>query len=253
VRWNPTQYARYSAERSRPFFDLIAQIRSTSPGEVADIGCGSGKLTVALAERWPESTVRGVDSSPEMIERAPLLAGVTFSVGAAQDFAATGIDVLVSNAMLQWVPHHDQLLVGWARQLNDGGWLAFQVPDNFGAPSHRLMRDLAASAKWRDRLDGVLRGRDSVAEPDAYLELLSGEGMTVDVWQTEYLHVLQGEDPVLDWLGGTGLRPVLAALPDEEADDFSAEFARLLREAYPPRSFGTVLAFRRTFVVAHKS
>ncbi len=250
MQWDPAQYARYSSERSRPFFDLTAQIDVESPGTVVDLGCGSGELTVALGERWPAAAVRGIDSSAEMIEKAPSAPNVTFTVGTAEDFDATGTDVLVSNAMLQWVPGHQELLLNWSSQLNRGGQLAFQVPANFDAPSHRLMRELAQSPRWRDRLDGVIRGVDSVAEPNVYLDLLIRQGLQVDVWQTEYLHVLQGPDPVLDWVRGTGLRPVLAALTDHDAADFSAEYATALRQAYPPLPYGTVFGFTRTFVLA---
>lgn len=253
MRWDPEQYARYSDQRSRPFFDLVAQVSAESPGSVVDVGCGSGELTVTLAQRWPSATVRGLDSSPEMIGRAPTGPGVGFRVQAAEDFDARGTDVLVSNAALQWVPRHRELLVSWAGQLNDDGWIAFQVPSNFGAASHRLMRELAESDAWRGRLHGVLRGALAVDEPDAYLDLMTAQGLQADVWQTQYLHVLQGDDPVLEWVRGTGLRPVLAALDDDDADRFSAQYAALLRQAYPRRPYGTVFGFLRTFVVAHKA
>lgn len=252
MRWDPTQYARYAEYRSRPFFDLVAQIGAQSPGTIVDVGCGSGELTISLAQRWPAATLLGVDSSPEMISRAPVGQGACFTVRAAQDVDAVGVDVLVSNAALQWVPKHTELLSRWAGQLNEGGWIAFQVPANFDAPSHRLMRELADSRRWRGRLQGVLRGALAVAEPDTYLDLLHAHGLHADVWQTQYLHVLPGADPVLEWVRGTGLRPVLHELNDDEADAFSAEYASLLRHAYPVRPYGTVLPFLRTFAVAQK-
>ena len=252
MRWDPAQYARYATPRSRPFFDLVAQVGATEPREVLDIGCGSGELTAALAQRWPGATVRGVDSSPEMIERAPTGSGVAFTVQAAEETDVGGVDVVVSNAALQWVPEHRALLRDWAGQLAGDGELAFQVPANFGAPSHRLMRELADSPRWRDRLAGVLRTGRAVDEPEGYLELMAGQGLRAEVWQTRYLHVLPGEDPVLDWVRGTGLRPVLAALSEPEAAEFTARYAALLRQAYPPGPSGTVFPFLRTFVVAHK-
>ena len=253
MRWDPAQYAKFSDERSRPFFDLTGQIGADQPGSVVDLGCGSGELTAALASRWPGAAVRGLDSSTEMIERAEARAGgqLSFALADAAGFDATGVDVLVSNALLQWVPGHQALLSRWAGQLAAGGWLAFQVPANFGSPSHRLMRELAGSARWRDRLASVLR-HDAVAEPAEYLELLTVAGLRVDAWQTSYLHVLSGPDPVLEWVRGTGLRPVLQALSEEEAAEFTGEYAALLRQAYPERPFGTVFPFLRTFVVAHK-
>jgi trans-aconitate 2-methyltransferase len=254
LRWDPAQYARFSDERSRPFFDLAGQVGAAQPGLVVDLGCGSGELTETLASRWPAATLRGLDASAEMIERAAGFAGgrLSFELADAADFDATGVDVLVSNALLQWVPGHQALLLRWADQLAVGGWLAFQVPANFGSPSHRLMRELAGSARWRDRLAGVLRHSDAVAEPAEYLELLVGSGLQVNAWQTSYLHVLSGPDPVLEWVRGTGLRPVLQALSGDEAAEFAGEYAALLRQAYPSRPFGTVFPFLRTFVVAHK-
>jgi trans-aconitate 2-methyltransferase len=253
VRWDPIQYGRYAGERGRPFFELLARVDCAAPRVVVDLGCGSGELTVTLAERWPEARVRGIDSSAEMIERAPAGGPVEFSVGPAEEFSAAGIDVLVANAALQWVPTHRQLIVRWAQELNPGGRLAFQVPANFDAPSHALMRELAASPRWRDRLDGVLRGTESTSPPIEYVELLSGAGLEVDAWQTEYLHVLQGEDPVLDWVRGTGLRPVLTALSEEDGARFCAEYGALLREAYPRRPYGTAFPFKRTFVAARRT
>jgi trans-aconitate 2-methyltransferase len=198
--------------------------------------------------------VRGIDSSPQMIARAPTGGSVQFSVGDADSFDATGVDVLVSNAMLQWLPGHRELIARWARELGRAGnesWLAFQVPANFDAPSHALMREVASSAAWRDRLAGLLRDHLVTAPPVEYVELLAGAGMKVEAWQTEYQHILQGPDPVLEWVRGTGLRPVLQALSAEDGEQFCAEYGARLREAYPARSFGTVLPFLRTFVVAH--
>ncbi len=252
MRWDPLQYGRYAGERGRPFFELTARIDASAPGEVVDLGCGPGDLTVSLVARWPQARIRGLDSSPEMIARAPGETPVQFAVADARDFDGTGVDVLISNALLQWVPGHRELLLRWAAELNPGGWLAFQVPANFGAPSHRIMRELAGSPPWRAQLDGVLRHEDAVAGPAEYLDLLAGAGLRVDAWQTEYQHVLSGEDPVLEWVRGTGLRPVLAALAPDEAQRFSAEYAQRLREAYPRRTYGTVFAFARTFVVAQR-
>jgi trans-aconitate 2-methyltransferase len=256
MRWDPAQYARYSSQRSRPFFDLTAQVDADSPGRVVDLGCGSGELTATLAQRWPGAVVHGIDSSTEMIAKAPsgpeAPANLSFAVGAAEDFDATGVDVLVSNALLQWVPGHDELLARWSRQLTPGGWLAFQVPANFGAPSHVLMRELAESPSWRGRLGGVLRGSEAVLDPEVYLSLLLRHGLQAEVWQTEYLHVLPGPDPVLEWVRGTGLRPVLEVLSAAEAGAYTSEYAAELRTAYPAHPFGTVFGFTRTFAVAHK-
>lgn len=254
VQWDPQQYARYKGERARPFFDLVEQIGTTSPSVVVDLGCGPGNLTTALAERWPSAIVRGIDSSAEMIAAASASTrpNLTFELGDANEYRARGVDVLVSNALLQWVPNHLALLTRWADDLNPGGCLAFQVPANFGGRSHTLMRELAESPFWRDRLGKVLRGTDAVASPERYLDVLASVGMSVDAWQTVYLHVLEGENPVLEWVRGTALRPVLSKLSLTELRDFETQYGKLLRAAYPRRTYGTVFPFPRTFVVAHK-
>ena len=160
--------------------------------------------------------------------------------------------MVVSNAALQWVPGHQDLMRRWAKQLDAGAWLAVQVPGNFGAPSHALMRELAAGAAWSDKLEGVLRHADAVDEPEDYLSLLTEAGFDADVWETSYSQVLQGADPVLEWVRGTALRPVIAALDPDDFRRFEAEYAALLREAYPQHAWGTVFPFRRIFMVGRK-
>jgi trans-aconitate 2-methyltransferase len=254
MRWDPQQYARYDSERNRPFFDLVGQIGATSPAVVVDLGCGPGELTAALASRWPSAMITGLDSSPEMIERTAAYAAdrVSFALADAAHYSAVGVDVLVSNALLQWVPDHRALLSRWARELNAGGWLAFQVPDNFSSPSHVLMRELAESERWTAQLGGLLRHSDATAPVEEYLALLASCGLRVNAWQTTYEHVLAGDNPVLEWVRGTGLRPVLGALSTEDAAEFESAYAAALRSAYPITTFGTVFPFRRTFVVAAK-
>ena len=272
--WDAALYLRFGGERARPFFDLLARVGAELPGYVADMGCGPGNLTALLAERWPAATVCGVDSSPEMVEaarrlvqetvpRSPAPAGVgpvatsqapglSFMVDDVRHWEPQSLpDVIISNAVLQWVPGHRELLVRWADRLAPDGWLAFQVPGNFDQPSHAIMREMAASARWRPLLRDVELNRQS-ADPADYAELLSRAGCEVDAWETTYVHILQGEDPVLEWYRGTGLRPVLAALDAERAGDFLAEYGTRVREAYPPSPFGTIFPFRRVFAVAHR-
>ena len=253
--WDPEQYQHFGDERSRPFFDLLARVGAQAPDVVVDLGCGPGTLTATLLRRWPNAVVQGIDNSAEMIEAARALpAGggqrLSFVQGDVRDWRPDGrVDVIVSNAVLQWVPDHPGVLARWAGFLQTGGWLAFQIPGNFDQPSHLALRELADGDRWRSLLAGVRLNRQA-ADPAEYLDLLTRAGFEVDAWETTYLHLLHGDDPVLDWYKGTGLRPVLAALPPDLAAEFLDEYRARMSEAYPAAPYGTVFPFRRVFVVA---
>lgn len=250
--WDPQAYAAYVDERSRPFFDLVQRIGAQNPAYVVDAGCGSGELTRALKERWPGAEVHGFDASTAMIARAGQARGVRFEVAEATAWRPERpVDVLVSNALLQWIPDHRDLLERWVGLLASGGWLAFQVPGNFEAESHRLIRELCRQERWRDRL-GELHQDRPVDDPREYLDRLAALGCRVDVWETTYTHLLQGEDAVLKWVYGTALRPILDRLDGAEAHEFTRELGRRLNKAYPRRAYGTAFPFRRIFVVAEK-
>jgi trans-aconitate 2-methyltransferase len=262
--WDPAQYGIFGDERGRAFAELVARAASRpftpspsgGPRRITDLGCGSGELTAGLARRWPGAVIDAIDSSAEMIEaaRAHAIPGrLRFAVGDVAGWKpATPPDLIVSNAVLHWIPGHTELLPRWAGALAPGGRLAFQVPGNHDAPSHTLLRGLCESPRWRDRLGGLTRPRP-VLDPAGYLDLLAGHGCSVDAWETTYAQVLQGEDAVLEWVKGTALRPVLAALGPAETPDFLSEYGALLREAYPPAPYGTVFPFRRVFVIADRA
>lgn len=257
MKWDPAKYVQFGDYRDRPFFDLTGRVHADRPTRVVDLGCGPGNLTATLTERWPEAEVVGLDSSADMLAKAGNLAEQNPALRFEQAdigewMPPAGTDVVVSNAALQWVPGHQDMMRSWLDALNPGAWLAMQVPGNFNAPSHALMRELAASKRWAPDLDGVLRGGESVAEPADYLHILLDAGCTADAWETTYQQVLSGPDPVLEWVRGTALRPVLAALSPEGGAQFEAEYAAALRRAYPQGPHGTVFPFRRIFAVGRK-
>jgi trans-aconitate 2-methyltransferase len=259
MHWNVSDYERFSDERSRPFHDLVARFgKSGAMGKAAsvvDLGCGTGELTATLCERFPEAVVLGVDNSPEMLAAAKARAipgRLQFEAGDAGRFRASSpVDVLVSNAALQWVPDHEHLLPQLAASVAPGGILAVQMPSNFDAPSHRLLYETATEKPWADKLAGVLR-QPPVRPLSFYAEMLLRLGFVVDAWETTYLHVLPGADPVIGWTRGTALRPVLDTLDPELADRFVARYADKLREAYPALAGDdlTLFPFRRIFFVA---
>jgi trans-aconitate 2-methyltransferase len=258
VRWDPSQYLRYADLRGRPFVELTTRIGAESPSYVVDLGCGTGELTAMLAERWPDATVFGADSSPDMIATAQQHAvpgRLTFEVTDLRSWKPERpVDVVTANAVLQWVPGHLDLLDDLVETLAPGGWLAFQVPDNFDEASHTLLRDLRLSARWRDQLGEGADRTAGVERPDVYLRKLIDLGLRPDVWQTTYQQVLQGEDAVLEWVKGTALRPVLSLLEDDaDRREFLDEYAAQLRAAYPQQDWGTPFPFRRTFAVGHKA
>jgi trans-aconitate 2-methyltransferase len=253
--WDPDRYLTYADERGRPFVELLSRVSAQEAETVVDLGCGPGNLTALLVERWPGAGVVGLDSSAEMVAQAQeTTPAVEFRVADLRDWAHAGgerVDVLVSNATLQWVPDHLDLLPALLGRVRPGGWLAFQVPGNFGEPSHTIRTDLAAEAPYAAALAEHAPQVPASHDPAVYLQALQGLGCEVDAWETTYLHVLHGEDPVFTWVSGTGARPTLQALPDDLRPRFEAELKRRLRAAYPERPGGVVLPFRRIFVVAH--
>lgn len=257
MKWDPAKYVQFGDYRDRPFFDLTARVHADAPKHVVDLGCGPGNLTATLAERWPKAEVLGLDSSPEMLakagDHAAKVANLSFSLADIAGWSPSPqTDVVVTNAALQWVPGHRELLPRWLDALKPGAWFALQVPGNFTSPSHTLMRELAESEAWAGRLAGVLRHDDVVGEGSEYLGIMLAAGCDADAWETTYFQLLPGANPVLEWVRGTGLRPVLAALSAEEAQAFEAEYSARLAEAYPAGPHGTVFPFRRTFAVARK-
>ncbi|WP_102159985.1 trans-aconitate 2-methyltransferase [Zhihengliuella halotolerans] len=265
--WNPETYLRYAGDRRRPFFDLTARIAAENPRTVVDLGCGPGHLTRALARRWPSARILGLDSSEAMLAAArvptPADAGddapaPEFALQDASSYEPTKeTDVLITNAMLQWVPDHLALIRRWLDLLPGGAWFAAQVPGNFTADSHRILREMAEEERWAPLLRGVLQ-HDIVHGPGEYLRTLHDAGFSADAWETTYQHVLSGADPVLEWVHGTALRPVLKALGEAEGAAFESEYAARLREAYPATtgpdgSPVTLFPFRRVFCVGHKT
>ena len=254
VSWNPQTYLQFGGPRTRPAADLLARVPAEAPGRVIDLGCGPGNSTALLAARWPKAALEGLDSSSAMLAEAAAsgVAARWVLADLADWTAPTPYDVIYSNATFQWLDHQQVLLPRLMGFVASAGIFAFQVPVNFHAPSHALMRAVAADPRWSGRLAGV---RDvAFHTPEEYFDLLQPLSRGLDIWETTYLHVLDGEDAVYRWVSATGLRPYLAALDGDAKDEFIRLYKTQLNKAYPRRADGTtLLPFQRLFVVAVKS
>lgn len=249
--WSPALYTRFEDERTRPSRDLLAQVALEAPTRVVDMGCGPGNSTELLAARWPEAETIGLDNSPAMLEAArKRLPGVRFAVADAATWVPdAGTDLVFANAIYQWVPDHLEVLPRVLEALEQGGVLAVQMPDNFGEPSHQIMRDVARAAPWAARLGGA--GRAPLPEPRAYYDALRPHAQRIDIWHAIYNHVLEGADAIVEWVSSTGLRPFLDPLSADEQRQFLSVYRERIAAAYPAAADGKVLLrFPRFFVVA---
>jgi trans-aconitate 2-methyltransferase len=250
--WDPDVYLTFADQRARPFYDLLSRVSAEEPRRVVDLGCGAGNLTLKLSRRWPHAVIEALDDSPEMVAAAKER-GVDATIGDVRNWRPQrDTDVVVSNAVLHWVPEHAELLVRWAGQLTRGASLAVQMPGNFETPSHAAVRAVARREPFANTLRDVPFRVGAVVQPPVYYaDLLMRAGCAVDAWEITYLHQLTGEHPVLDWISGTALRPVQERLSDEDWQRFRRELIPLLADAYPSRPDGvTFFPFRRVFVVA---
>jgi trans-aconitate 2-methyltransferase len=249
--WDPSQYLRFAGERLRPALDLIARIPLESPRVIYDLGCGPGTVTALLKKRWPSARITGVDSSEAMLAKAREL-------GPELHWQASDLtrwspdsapDLLFSNAALHWLDGHETLFPRLLERLNPGGVLAVQMPRNFDAPTHTAIAEAIESGPWRERLAPLFRARP-VLDLESYQRILRSSAR-VDLWETTYLHVLEGDDPVVEWTRGSVLKPILDRLPGGEADRFLEAYRALVRKAYPREPDGTtLLPFRRIFLLA---
>ena len=250
--WNPSKYLEFAGPRLRPALDLLGRVSLDAPGVVYDLGCGAGNVTRLLPARWPAAEVVGVDGSAAMLATAARTAlGVAWVQADLGEWSAPRpADLIFSNAALHWLDDHATLFPRLVRSLAPGGVLAVQMPRNHQAPSHTEMVAAALAGPWRDRLEPLLR-RSPVAAPATYYDVLAPHVGQLEVWETEYLHVLAGDAPVVEWLRGSSLRPLLDALDEPNRSAFLAAYTGRVATAYPSRPDGrTLFPFRRLFIVA---
>jgi trans-aconitate 2-methyltransferase len=249
---NPDLYLAFGDHRLRPALDLMARIPLAAPKRIVDLGCGPGNVTKLLAERWPGAETIGIDNAPAMLERAEKdYPALEWREGDAESWrAAEPVDLLFSNAVLQWLDHHETLYPRLLAEVSPGGVFAVQVPRNDDSPSHVAIRETVAAGPWQARLAPLVRST-RVAAPAFYHRLLAPLTKHLDIWDIDYLQVLSGTDPVVEWTKGTALRPFLAALEEPERSIFELHYRERLRRLYPPEPDGrTLFPFRRLFLVA---
>lgn len=253
MAWDPKTYLDFEDERTRPAAELLARVNPKNPVHVIDLGCGPGNSTALLARRWPKAKLEGLDSSEPMLDQARR-SGITAQWHSGDIPSWTPkhrYDVIFTNATIQWIEDQETLLPRLMSHLEPGGVLAFQVPTNFNEPSHRLMRDVAAEGPWAAKLKDVRNLVLGTAK--GYYDMLEPHAASLDIWESEYLQVFTGEDPVYRWVSGSGLRPFVNALAGAEREDFVADYKRRLAAAYPMRASGkTLFPFKRLFVVARR-
>ena len=254
MTWDPTVYMAFGNERTRPALELVARVPVDRPRLVVDLGCGTGNSTAALAQRWPEARLIGVDSSPAMLAkaRASSVAAQWIQADIGAWTSPEPVSVIYSNATFQWVDDHQPIFVRLLNSVEEGGALAVQMPRNFDAPSHVLLRETAAHGPWAGVTARLARPHP-VCEPYEYYDLLAAHARRVDIWETEYLQVLEGEDAVFNWVSGTALVPYHDALAGALREDFMAAYRARLSQAYPRGADGsTLFPFKRIFILAQR-
>lgn len=254
MAWDPQQYLKFAQPRLRPALDLIARLGTAQPRVIYDLGCGTGNITRLLAERWPAARITGVDDSAAMLAQAAqppsTIRWVQQSVASWR--ADPPADLIFSNAALHWLPQHGTLFPALAAMLAPGGTLAVQMPRNFLAASHTAIHDTVRAGPWRQQLEALLRP-PPVCELQFYYSVLQEHAAALELWETEYLHVLTGADAVKEWTKGSWLKQFLDRLDEPQRSAFEADYARRVAQAYPPLPNGaTLLPFRRLFILLQR-
>jgi trans-aconitate 2-methyltransferase len=256
--WNPSQYLKFSDHRIRPALELLERVNVDSPRLIYDLGCGSGNITKIISNRWHSATIFGLDNSDEMLAKASTeKSKIQWIKNSIENWSPDELaDLIYSNSTLHWINRHEELFPKLLSSLKQGGCLAIQMPLSWEMPSHRLMRETLSNGGKDFRPIGTKELRDSISlnwvkSTSWYYDIISKYTTHIDMWETEYLQVLVGDDPVLEWVKGTGLRPILNTLEDKDREIFLFEYRKRLRKAYPTSANGcTLFPFKRLFMVA---
>jgi trans-aconitate 2-methyltransferase len=253
--WDRKLYLTFNAERTRPAVDLASRVDVADPRRVIDLGCGPGNSTAVLRARWPAAAITGLDSDAAMLTSAERSdPGVRWvRADAALWEPDEAYDVVFSNALLQWLPDHANMIHRLFAAVAPGGALAVQLPTHRTSLLHRHIQEIAGLPEWAEATRDVRHGI-STHDAGYYYDALRSATERIDLWETEYFHVMNGPEAILEWIRGTGLRPYLSALADEdERRRFEAALLERVAVSYPRRSDGRVLfPFRRLFFVGYR-
>ena len=252
MTWDPAQYLSFGGHRIRPAIDLLSAVPMEAPKTILDLGCGTGNITEFMQARWPEAKIVGLDNSADMLAKAqdahPDITWIEAEIGNWSPEAP--FDLVYSNAVLHWVPDHGALFPDILKWVTPNGYVAIQMPRNFEARSHTTVYETIRNGDWCTRLEPMIRD-EPTSPPTFYYDLLKPLAQSLDLWETEYQQILEGENPVPEYVKGTWLKPFLDALKEPEKSAFEADYKKNVLLHYPPQSDGkTLFPFRRLFIVA---
>ncbi len=254
-RWDANLYLKFASERTQPAIDLVSRISLSNPERIIDLGCGPGNSTAILHQRWPKAEIVGLDNSEEMIAAASNVYPdwIWIKGDAATWIADKPFDLIFSNAALQWCGNHIELFPRLLKQVSPQGVLAIQMPAHFQSPVHQLMLEIAEGPAWRHQMRQAAKAI-SVGRPSFYYDILQAHTSRLDIWETEYSHVMESPESILEWIRGTGVRPFLEALKsDQQRRRFEELLLAGLTKVYSPQKDGHILfPFRRLFIVAYR-
>jgi len=253
--WDAEQYLKFEDERTRPALDLLRRVPLQAPMNCVDLGCGPGNSTELMARRYPAARIIGLDNSQDMLAKARTrLPGLHFEEADIATWETPErFDLIFANAVLQWLPSHPALLKRLISFLKDDGCLAVQMPNNLNEPSHRLMVQVAQDGPWAEKLSSAATARETIGSFEDYYAWLRQAGCSVDIWQTTYIHPLDGAASIVEWFKSTGLKPYIDLLSPEKRSDFLRHYEAAISEAYPIQGDGKVLLrFPRLFFVAQR-
>lgn len=253
--WSSQEYLRFKNERTQPAIDLVNKIPMTNPKSIIDIGCGPANSTNVLHERFYNAKILGIDNSEDMINTAreeyPQIEFMLCDAGKELNVINERFDIVFSNACIQWILDHKNLLKSMMNLLNEDGFMAVQIPMNYDEPIHKIIGTLAESEKWKDKFDNPRIFYNLT--PSEYYDLLSEISYDFNIWNTTYFHRMTSHQSIMDWYKGTGLRPYLNALNYVDRANFEYDVLDEIIKEYPAQKNGEIIfKFPRLFFIAKK-